>query len=151
MPPSPAYLDECVDRNLVAVLRANGRPATSADAEDLVGVTDEEQLAYATGRGMLLLTHNGRHFWRLRQNAIRLGREHAGILALPGSARLPYPTRFEQLVIRVLIALAWLDDEKDHQSRFFRWHDMQRRLERVELPAGFTAVDRVLAQGRVEG
>jgi hypothetical protein len=64
--PSPAvYLDECVDVALAEALHRRGFVAVTTVAAGMVGATDESQLLYATVQGLMLVTHNRRHFRRL--------------------------------------------------------------------------------------
>lgn len=89
MPRPSVYLDECVDHALVAVLRARGFMVTSAQTEGTVGVSDEEQLAYAAQHDLVILSHNRRHFWRWHARCATAGRPHAGIVILPQTSPLP--------------------------------------------------------------
>lgn len=68
------HLDESVAVAVVAPLRARSINVTTSAEADLIGASDEEQLALATGEGRVLITHDD-DFVRLHH----LGAEHAGI------------------------------------------------------------------------
>lgn len=46
----------------------------------MTGATDEEQLAFAAGRGWAILTYNRRDFSALARYWQKAGRSHAGII-----------------------------------------------------------------------
>lgn len=74
------YLDEDVTDQLAALLRERGYDAKSALAMGAAGLTDHEQLAFATGLGRAILTSNHRDFVALARRWYDEGREHAGIV-----------------------------------------------------------------------
>jgi len=49
------YLDECISPDLASAMRQRGWDVVSAHEVGLVGVTDEEQLEFATQTGRVLL------------------------------------------------------------------------------------------------
>ncbi len=74
------FTDEDVSDRLVVQLRERGFEAASAAEWGTLGLTDEEQLAYASERGFALLTFNRDDFVGLARRWYSEGREHAGIV-----------------------------------------------------------------------
>ncbi len=70
------YMDECVRLSLAARLRLRGFTVFTARDEGFAGASDREQLAYATRRGWLIISHNTGDFIRLHQRRIA----HSGII-----------------------------------------------------------------------
>jgi hypothetical protein len=82
MPRAPArgYLDEDVSVVVAAILKARGFDiVTARDAEQL-GLSDSQQLAFATGAGRVLVTHNRVDFERVHREWLATERAHAGIV-----------------------------------------------------------------------
>src|SRR5688572_11090224 len=71
------FADEDFDHRVVARLREFGHDVITAMEVRRRGVTDEEQLAYATAEGRALITFNRSDFHRLH----RRGPNHGGIIA----------------------------------------------------------------------
>jgi hypothetical protein len=111
------YTDEDVIPDLAPALRRRGYEAQSAVEADNTEVSDEVQLAYATAKGMALLTYNIQHFVPLAQAWYLTGREHAGlILSEQFSQR-----QFGELLRRVLRLLdRWTADEMRNQIVFLQ-------------------------------
>jgi predicted nuclease of predicted toxin-antitoxin system len=117
MPPRIVYMDECVRLSLAARLRLRGFTVFTARDEGLAGLSDRQQLVYATRQGWLIVLHNTRDFVRLhRQIPI-----HTGIITLPA-------TNLDLQEIRTAMLLDWVATFPDHRSRLFRWHDLQQHL-----------------------
>jgi predicted nuclease of predicted toxin-antitoxin system len=74
------YTDEDITDRLPWLLRERGFEATSVLEEGTVGLSDEEQLTYATQRNWTLLTYNRDDFLALARQWHDAGREHAGIV-----------------------------------------------------------------------
>lgn len=74
------YLDEDVAVVLAPMLSARGYPATTTLAEGRTGATDEEQLVFASERGLVLVTHNVADFVILARRFGDQGRHHAGLI-----------------------------------------------------------------------
>ena len=88
MRPRPSlYLDECVDVSVVGALREQGFVVTTALAEQMLRVGDDQQLAFAAERDLLRITHNQRHFWRWHSTFLR------GVRT-PDSCSSPVPLRW---------------------------------------------------------
>src|SRR5437868_4811241 len=80
----PLLLDEdSMDRDLVRGLRAAGVDVLTVAEANRRGISDEEQLAFATAEGRALYTCNISDFARLHSRWLRAGRPHAGIIVLP--------------------------------------------------------------------
>lgn len=74
------YTDEDITDRLAILLRTRGFQASNVFAAGLVGLSDEEQLAFATSRGWTILTYNRNDFLQLTQRWLDAGREHAGVI-----------------------------------------------------------------------
>lgn len=121
----PAYLDECVDHNLVAALRSRGFQITSAldQGRANIGDTDTAQLDFATSRGWVLISHNEIDFRRLSHDYRQRNLAHGGIIILPDRAT------FDRMTIRLAMMLDWLGTMADHHSGYFKWGHLQELLE----------------------
>ncbi len=75
-------LDEDISQRVAEGLRARGIDAVSVQeiGRGGQGVPDEEQLAYATEQGRVLVTYNRNDFQGLDAKWREEGRQHAGIL-----------------------------------------------------------------------
>ncbi len=90
----------------------------------MVGITDVEQLAYATSRNAIIVTYDRRYFRSLRLRV----RSHGGIVTLPDSA-------LDRQEIRAAMLIDWAATFPDYRSQLFRRHDLQQRLiEGMRLP-----------------
>jgi predicted nuclease of predicted toxin-antitoxin system len=74
------YTDEDVTNRLAPLLREQGYEALSSAEAGNDGLTDAEQLAFATGQGWAILTYNLGDFSDLDCIWSTAGREHAGIV-----------------------------------------------------------------------
>ena len=75
------YIDEdAMDSDLVAALRSRGVAVITVLDAGLTRRSDNEQLAYATGQVCVLYTFNVPDFFRLHEEWISAGREHAGMI-----------------------------------------------------------------------
>lgn len=78
------YFDEdAMDTDLVAALRSRDVEVVTVLEVGLTGKSDEEQLAFAAGRGCVLYTFNVSDFYRLHAQWISSGREHCGMILVP--------------------------------------------------------------------
>jgi hypothetical protein len=134
MPAPGAYLDECVDHNLLARLRLRDFQVTSALEQGRANTSDPDdaQLAFATARDWVLVSHNERDFRVLHQACRREGRLHGGIIILSDYATL------DRLTIRTAMMLDWLGRMPHHRSQFFKWGRLQELLERAYRLPGYT-------------
>jgi len=133
----PAYLDECVDHNLVAALRGRGFQITSAleQGRANVGDADPAQLDFATSRGWVLISHNEIDFRRLSNHFRQQHIAHAGIIILPDRASLG------RMTIRAAMMLDWLGTMADHRSGYFKWGQFQGLLEQGYRLPGYDEVE----------
>jgi predicted nuclease of predicted toxin-antitoxin system len=69
------HLDESVSVALVRPLRQRGIDITTPGDANLLGASDEEQLAFASGENRVLVAHDRDYLWLHHE-----GIEHAGIL-----------------------------------------------------------------------
>jgi predicted nuclease of predicted toxin-antitoxin system len=74
------YTDEDITSELAPALRERGFDAISAYDADLLGKTDNEQLAFATKSDRSLLTCNASDFLRLAKIYSEESRTHSGII-----------------------------------------------------------------------
>ncbi|HEX4962548.1 MAG TPA: DUF5615 family PIN-like protein [Thermoanaerobaculia bacterium] len=74
------YTDEDISVRLAVLLRSRGYQAASAEEEGTRGLTDEEQLAFASERGWTILSYNKKDFVLLARRWFAASREHAGIV-----------------------------------------------------------------------
>ncbi len=122
MPAPPVYLDECVDVALAEALRQRGFATTLARDHGPIAASDEMQIAYATSRGWVILSHNARHFQRWHKTFLEQQRPHGGIILIPDTGPI------SRLVIRAAMMLDWIGLEDEHRSRLFKWGQLQLLL-----------------------
>ena len=73
-------LDEDVDVLLAILLRSQGWTAVTVQEEGRNGMSDEEQLEFASQKQLTLITHNRGDFEKLAAKWASVGRIHAGII-----------------------------------------------------------------------
>lgn len=95
------YLDADVDVKLAVNLRDAGYDCISAREVGNEALDDEEQMAFASERGLVLLTHNIQDFVPIFERWWFAGREHAGLLL---SQQLPLG-ELQRRVLRFLMAV----------------------------------------------
>ena len=93
------YLDEDVNPLLAEHLRARGFDAVSAVELGRQGLSDHEQLLFATQEGRCLLTHNRDHFLELGTAWAERGIRHRGILI---ASQSEFGLLLRRVVLRVL-------------------------------------------------
>lgn len=106
------YLDEDVDVLVARLLRARAFTVRTTLEAGRLGATDEEQLAYASAHGLVMLTHNGRDFENLHRQWESETRNHCGILI--ATRRSPY-----ELAQRLLKLLNQLSADEFHNQLFY--------------------------------
>lgn len=74
------YLDEDVNVLIAELLRSGNFEAITTHDVKRTEQTDEQQLQYATGRGLAPLTHNRRDFEELARNYAAADQMHHGII-----------------------------------------------------------------------
>ena len=83
-------LDEDAARqSLISGLLAVGIDARSTADERMRGLTDEQQLAFATSAGRSIVSHNVGDFLQIHSACMREGRSHAGIVVRDVERRHP--------------------------------------------------------------
>ena len=106
------YLDEDVDVLVAEMLRGYGFTAETAREAGKLGLSDAEQLAHASTRRIVLLTHNRVDFERLVGEYFSTGRDHAGVIF--AVRRAP-----QEVVRRLLLLLDRVSaDEMVNQVRY---------------------------------
>ena len=106
------YLDEDVSVLIATLLRSRGFAATTTQEAGQSGSTDAEQLTYAAGRQMAILTHNRADFEGLAKEYAAAGRAHSGIII--AVRRAPY-----EIARRLLLLLNDVTaEEMDNQVRY---------------------------------
>jgi len=79
--PIKLYLDEdTISRALIRALRARGVDVLTAQEAELMGVPDDEQLAYATAQGRVIFTFNTRDYAALHTEYLSQQQTHTGII-----------------------------------------------------------------------
>lgn len=79
--PIRLYLDEdAISRALIRALRARGIDVLTAQEAEQIGVTDNEQLEYATTLGRTVFTFNTRDYAVLHTEYLSQQQTHAGII-----------------------------------------------------------------------
>jgi hypothetical protein len=100
------YTDEDVTSELAPALRERGFVAQSAVEAGLLHADDADQLAYAAGHSMAILTCNAEHFVLLALQYAEAARPHAGIIISPEQFSRRRFGELLRLVLRVLNTLA---------------------------------------------
>jgi hypothetical protein len=93
-------LDEHVWHGLIQVAKEAGTDALPAQAVLPEGTNDEEVLAFAASQGRILLTSNANHFAHLAKQWFFAGREHYGIIILPGQTDKRLFSRALKIIIQ---------------------------------------------------
>jgi hypothetical protein len=140
----PVYADENLDRPLIEALRTLGFDVLTMHEAGLRQASDERQLAQATRRGCVLLTHDRRDFRRLHTEWAKTARAHAGIAAIPQAG--PVARR----AIRAALLIDWMVASGGPTSRFTVWGQLQTELRRGHRVEGYTEHDVRVALGLVE-
>ncbi len=79
--PIRLYLDEDAQRaTLIRALRARQIDVLTANEANNVGISDVEQLAFATNQGRTIFTFNRGDFVQLHTAYLQQGQTHAGII-----------------------------------------------------------------------
>jgi len=74
------YLDENVHKQVASSLRLRGYDAISVHEKENWGLTDKEQLTFASNHGRAIFTFDPRDFILLHKEYISQGEEHSGII-----------------------------------------------------------------------
>ena len=103
---------------LVSQAAVQGFVALRSDDVGMRGRADEDHLAYAAQRHLMLVTCNGRDFRRLHENWLADGRSHSGIMIVNQSIALGER-------VRVLLWLANAGSAEDFIGRVEYLRDWQ--------------------------
>ena len=76
------YLDENVHVLIARIIQSHGFKAVTTQDVGRKGVSDSEQLEYASREGYVILTHDRRDFEELAAEYFAAGKEHCGIVIL---------------------------------------------------------------------
>jgi len=143
MPRIRIYLDENIPASLSGYLRQRHITVMTAQQEQTQGFPDDEQLRYASSRGLVLLTSNMRHFSLWHREFRMSGREHGGIITVPQDDHRP-----QRLHIRCAMLIAWAETFPTTRDALFRWTDLQVHLSGGYQMSGFSTDEIDLAVGR---
>src|SRR5256885_1698329 len=125
MPQSVIYLDECVDHDVIPFLEARGVLIETAQGHGQRDISDDDQLAFATSRGWVILSTNPDHFRNQHRRFVREGWTHAGIITLAPEAM--HQPRF---FLRCAMLVDWMEQAfPDPRNHLLRWSDLQMRLD----------------------
>jgi predicted nuclease of predicted toxin-antitoxin system len=92
------YLDEDMNNMVATLLRSRGIDAITVQKSDMLGKSDQEQLAYAAANDRCILTHNRVDYEDLHLHYGQTNLIHSGIIVVPQKS--PY-----EIVNRVMILL----------------------------------------------
>ncbi len=106
------YTDEDVTSELAPAIRARGLDAQSAFEAGLLNADDSMHLAFASERGMSVLSHNARDYIRLARQYARTGRRHSGIILSSEQYSRRRFGEFLRLVLRLMNSLT-ADEMRD--------------------------------------
>ena len=92
------YLDEDMNNMVATLLRSRGIDAVTVQKSDMLGKSDQEQLAYAAANDRCILTHNRVDYEDLHLQYAQANLIHLGIIVVPQKS--PH-----EIVNRVMILL----------------------------------------------
>lgn len=81
--PPKLLLDEHVWQGLVGALAGTSYDVQHLSETDQRGISDEEELSFASSEGRAVITYNTKHFVPLARRWYAEGREHCGIILSP--------------------------------------------------------------------
>ena len=77
------YLDEDMNNMVATLLRSRGIDAVTVQKSDMLGKSDQEQLAYAAANDRCILTHNRVDYEDLHLQYAQANLIHSGIIVVP--------------------------------------------------------------------
>ena len=98
------YLDENMEAAVGSGAARLGVAVTTARDEGRLGLDDEDQLAFALGRGCVLVTHD--RGFEMRHWA---GEQHAGILYLPKGTPIGRMVEWLHMASEAMTAEEWVN------------------------------------------
>lgn len=110
------YLDESVHQDLALILRKFGYDAITTREAGQVGASDEQQLAYATSQGRVLVTFNTKDFARLHRQYLSESCVRAGIIASPQR-----PLKEVNRALQHLLTVASAEDLQSRLEYLSHW------------------------------
>lgn len=90
------YVDEDVHESIAPALRRHGYDVLNVREANRRGLSDAEQLAYATAESRTLFSFNATDYIALHLEYLTQGREHAGIVI---SKQIPISETVQRLLI----------------------------------------------------
>jgi predicted nuclease of predicted toxin-antitoxin system len=106
------YLDEDVNVLLSDLVRARGFRVTTTQEAGQIGKSDAQQLAFATGQGKTILTHNRVDFEALARRYFEEKKTHSGIIITVRR----HPKELSRRLLTLLNSLT--ADEIENQIRY---------------------------------
>ena len=114
-------LDEHINPEIGCQLRRMGYDVISVSEAGLRGIGDENLLAYAAGKGRVLVTYNIGDFQLLLREWRRAGRSHAGILFISEKTASQRSVATLVRTLKAFFAAAQLECERiDNQGIFLK-------------------------------
>ena len=101
------YLDEDISPEVAVLLRSMGVDGVSAHEAGNQGLSDREQLEFATAEGRCMVTRNRNDFLLLTREFFGKGLPHAGVLILPWTVP---PDRFRLVAKRIALYVRNMGD-----------------------------------------
>jgi len=137
------YLDEDVDPLLAQVLRDRGVDCLSTHEANNRGLSDPDQMAFATAQGRAILTFNVKDFVPLAQKYSASGQHHTGIIV---SDHLPFRDLLRRILSLLLdVEFAYLTGWRKTEVLTLLWRNVDFEAGTVRLDPGTTKND----EGRV--
>ncbi|MDP4012114.1 MAG: DUF5615 family PIN-like protein [Candidatus Nanoarchaeia archaeon] len=98
------YVDECLSRLIVNLLRKEGANAIYATDIGMNGKNDEEQLIFAKQKSYILITNDKKDFSKIAKKFT----DHKGIIIISKSTPLgAYPKMVESILDKLTIVQDW--------------------------------------------
>jgi hypothetical protein len=116
------YADEDIDLPLVRALRTQGFDVLTAHDANQLGQDDDEQLAFASSIGRVILSYNRKDLRSWHRRFLAAGLSHAGIVLLPQNSPL------HRRIIRARMLLDWVAALGDDVPPLINWNDLQRQI-----------------------
>jgi uncharacterized protein with PIN domain len=112
------FLNEDVHTRLAKALRQRGFDVLTTVEADMLGISDEEQLALATSQGRVVLSFNRGDYARLHKRYAEHGWEHCGIIV---SEQYPIGELLRRM-LNLLMSLS-ADDMRNRLEYLSQWEE----------------------------